>query len=485
MTTADPAPPAPPPQAPTLPLPVDVTTVAHLQGPFAPVTEETDAADLPVEGELPVELDGVYLRNGPNPRFTPLGSYVYPLEGDGMVHGMWLADGRARYANRFVQTEALRAEEKAGRALWGGLMTGYCPDASEVGPELAGQPKALPDINVVRHGGRLLALAESDCPYCLSPVLETLGRETFDGMLPAGMTAHPKVDPRTGEMAVFCYMLEAPYLTWATIGPDGVVTRPPTPVSGVDRPVMIHDMALTERFLVLVFAPLYFDLRAALSGGSLLSWRPEDGTRIALVPRDGGAVRWSHTDTFWCWHTANAFDDGGGPDAPVVVDYVEWTQPGGLVPGRPEGALARATIGPRTGAVRRDRLDRGSMELPRIDDRLIGGRHERIALAGVTGRRRLVGGDHDALNFFDTRSGDRVQWDAGDLAVGEPVFAPRPGTLDAEEGWWVTFATNRTNGESWFLVLPAAEPGRGPVARVRIPTRVPLGLHGSWLPTEE
>jgi carotenoid cleavage dioxygenase-like enzyme len=258
------------------------------------------------------------------------------------------------------------------------------------------------------------------------------------------------------------------------------VTRPPTPVSGVDRPVMIHDMALTERFLVLVLAPLYFDLRAAMSGGSLLSWRPEDGTRIALVPRSGGPVVWSHTDTFWCWHAANAFDDGQ-----VVLDYVEWTQPGGLVPGRAEGALARATIDPRTGEVGRELLDRGTMELPRIDDRLIGGRHERIALVGVTGRRRLVGGDHDALNFFDTRSGERVQWDAGDLAVGEPVFAPRPGTLDVDQGWWVTFATNRGNGESWFLVLSAAEPGRGPVARVRIPTRVPLGLHGSWLPTQE
>jgi carotenoid cleavage dioxygenase-like enzyme len=159
------------------------------------VIEETDAADLPIEGELPLELDGVYLRNGPNQRFTPLGSYVYPLDGDGMVHGMWLSEGRARYANRFVQTEALRAEEQAGRALWGGLLTGLIPDASEVGPVLAGQPKTLPDINVVRHAGRLLALAEADCPYCLSPTLQTLGRETFDGMLPAGITAHPKVDP--------------------------------------------------------------------------------------------------------------------------------------------------------------------------------------------------------------------------------------------------------------------------------------------------
>jgi carotenoid cleavage dioxygenase-like enzyme len=145
----------------------------------------------------------------------------------------------------------------------------------------------------------------------------------------------------------------------------------------------------------------------------------------------------------------------------------------------------RATIDPRTGAVRQDVIDQGTMELSRVDDRVIGGHHQRIALAGVTGRRPVVGGDHDALNFIDTRTGNRVQWDAGDLAVSEPVFVFRPGTHDADEGWWVTFATNRTNGQSWFLVLPADEPSIGPVARVRIPTRVPLGLHGSWLPTRQ
>jgi carotenoid cleavage dioxygenase-like enzyme len=234
-----------------------------------------------------------------------------------------------------------------------------------------------------------------------------------------------------------------------------------------------------------MLGPLYFDIQAAMSGGSLLAWRPEDGTRIALIPRDGGPVRWSHTDTFWCWHGANAFDDGDGPDAPVVLDYVQWNAPGGLVPGPKQSALVRAMIDPRTGAVRQDVIDRGTLELPRIDDRAIGGHHQRIALAGVTGRRPVVGGDHDALNFVDTRTGNRVQWDAGDLAVSEPVFAPRPGTYDADDGWWVTFATNRANGDSWFLVLPADEPSNGPVARVRIPTRVPLGLHGSWLPTQQ
>jgi carotenoid cleavage dioxygenase-like enzyme len=464
--------------------PGDVTPNPHLHGVFSPVTAETDAVDLVVEGELPPEMDGLFLRNGPNPRFTPLGSYVYPLDGDGMVHGLWVADGRARYANRFVHTPALDAEITAGRALWGGIMSPVAPDEATVGPKLAGAHKDLPDINVVRHGGRLLALGESICPYRLSPELESLGRETFDGAIPVGMTAHPKVDPLTGEMALFCYGLEPPYLTWAMIGPDGLATRTPTPITGVDRPVMIHDMALTARYLVVILAPLYFDMAAAMSGGSLLAWRPEDGTRVALIPRDGGDVRWVHDEAFWSWHSANAHD---ADDGTVVLDYVEWAYPGGVTRGGPNpGGLARAVMDPVRGTVARRWLaEPGSVEFPRIDDRRIGQAHHTIAVGATSGRHTLISGEHDAVLWLDATTGSTVTWDAGGDTVGEPVFVPRPGDPADDHGWWVTYAIDRTDESSSLVVIPAGDPAAGPVARVRIPTRVPLGLHGAWLPTEE
>ncbi|KOU18116.1 carotenoid oxygenase [Streptomyces sp. WM6372] len=459
-------------------------------GPFAPVSEEVDVADLEVTGEIPTALDGLYLRNGPNPRFTPIGSYLYPIDGDGMLHGVWLSQGRARYRNRFVRTPALRAEERAGRALWGGLESLIVPDADQVGPELAGTFRDMPDINVVRHGGRLLALAESACPYRIGAGLETLGREDFDGALPTGITAHPKIDPVTGEMVVFCYGLEPPYLTWSVIGRDGAVTRGPTPVDGVDEPMMIHDMALTERYAVIVLAPAFFDLAAAMAGGSFLAWRPERGTRVVLVPRDGAPPRRAADEAFWLWHTVNAYDDGPGPDAPVVLDYVQWSRL--TVGGEPEpgaaptsGGLVRARIDPVAGTMARTTLDDARVEFPRIDDRRIGRRHRYAALATETGRTDLLPGEYDAVRFHDTEAGTARVWDAGDLSVGEPVFAPVPGRASEEHGYWLTFATDRTDGSAWFLVVPAEDPSSGPVARARIPVRVPLGLHGSWLPTED
>ncbi|MFD6874105.1 MULTISPECIES: carotenoid oxygenase family protein [unclassified Streptomyces] len=476
----------------------DPTRVPHLQGSFAPVTEEVDVADLEVTGELPDALDGLYLRNGPNPRFTPIGSFLYPIDGDGMLHGIQLSAGRARYRNRFVRTPALLAEERAGRALWGGLESMITPDVDQVGPELAGTLRDLPDINVVGHGGRLLALAESACPFRVGTDLETLGKEDFGGVLPAGITAHPKIDPVTGEMVVFCYGLEPPYLTWSVIDRDGTVTRGPTLVDGVDEPMMIHDMALTARYAVLVLAPAFFDLGAAMAGGSILAWRPERGTRVALIPRDGGPLRWATDEAFWLWHTVNAYDDGAAADAPVILDYVQWSRL--TVGGSPEdaadpasGGLVRARIDPVAGSMSRTMLDDTRVEFPRIDDRRIGHRHRQVALATGTGRTDLLPGEYDAVRWYDTETGTSRVWSAGNLSVGEPVFAPEPGH-DADgpgsgspgsdgRGYWLTFATDRTDGSSWFLVIPAEDPAAGPVARARIPVRVPLGLHGCWLPT--
>lgn len=470
--------------------PFDPSRVVHLSGRFAPVTEEVDAADLRVTGVLPDELDGVFLRNGPNPRFTPIGSYLYPIDGDGMLHGVWISGGRARYRNRFVRTPAVVAEERAGRALWGGIESMILPREPDVGPELAGTFRDMPDINVVRHAGRLLALAESDCPFLMTPELETAGKETFGGALPAGITAHPKTDPVTGEMLVFCYGLEPPHLTWSAIGRTGDVVRGPTPIDGVDEPMMIHDMALTPRFLVIVLAPVFFDIDAAMHGGSMIDWRPERGTRVALVPRDGGPVRWASDDAFWLWHTVNAFDtepDGGN----VVLDYVQWTRLAMGAPdegGRPNHAgLVRAVIDPEAGTMRRTVLDDARMELPRTDDRLIGRRHRQLAVAADSGNPDLLPGEFDELRWYDGSdpSGRHLAWRAGDLSVGEPVFAPVPGTGPGAGGYWMTYATDRTDASSWLLVIPSEDPTAGPVARVRIPVRVPLGLHGNWLPTEE
>jgi carotenoid cleavage dioxygenase-like enzyme len=192
--------------------PVDPSTIPQLSGRFEPVSVEIDADALTIEGRLPSDLTGAYFRNGPNPKFAPLGSYTYPLEGDGMVHGLWIDKGNARYANRWVRTKGMAAEEQAGQAIYGGIITPAFVDMALLGTDPdPGWPFRLdPFINVVRHAGRYLALEEGTPPYEITDGLDTVGLFDFRGALPAGLCAHPKIDPATGEMIVFRYDVEGP-----------------------------------------------------------------------------------------------------------------------------------------------------------------------------------------------------------------------------------------------------------------------------------
>jgi carotenoid cleavage dioxygenase-like enzyme len=466
------------------PKPIDLSTEPFLRGVFAPVTEEVDVVDLKVEGELPPEIDGEYVRNGSNPRFAPLGSYLYPIDGDGMIHRIQIRDGRVRYTNRFVRTPSLIAEEGAGRAIWPGLSDlGYRPGAELVGPALADTVKEMPTINVVRHAGKLLALGESATPFLLSPELTTIGPETFCDTLPAGITAHPKIDPLTGEMVVFCYGFSEPYLTWSVIGRDGATVRAATPVEGIDRPAMIHDMALTPSYVVLVVAPLFFDLADAARSRSPLSWQPAHGTRIALIPRNGDPVRWLDTDAFWLWHTANAYEElHADGSVSVVLDYARWSLPGGFAPGRPVRSLARMRLDPERSTVRHETLVARPLEFPRIDDRLLTRQHRWIATSTTLGAD-IPGSGQDTLAWYDTQTQEFAHWGEGArLWVGEQTFVPRPGDADPRHGWWITIATSHSTLTSQLLVFAAEDPAHGPIARVRLPRRVPVGQHGNWLP---
>lgn len=458
---------------------VDPTSNPYLSGRFAPVHHETTADDLAVEGDLPADLVGAYIRNGPNPKFTPLGSYTFPMEGDGMLHSVWLEGGRARYRNRWVETAGLRAEERAGKALFGGIMTPAFVDPKLLGPDPdPGWPIKLDAfINIVRIGGRYLALEEGTPPYEVTAELETVGRHDFDGGLPAGMCAHPKVDPATGETVVFRYDVEAPFLTWAVIGADGTVTRPATTVDGVDVGFMIHDCAITERYLVLIIGPAIFDLESMAAGGPMMKWEAERGTRIALVPRDGSAVQWLDAEASWVWHIANAYDDGDT----VVVDHPRWSTLSFLLPNMPSvGTYVRRVLDPKAGTATTTVVHDGPSEFPRIDDRLAGRKH-RYVVVGASSGKSGTKGEHDVVCRLDLETGEWVTHDAG-AAIGEVAFAPRPGGTDELDGWYLTFATPFDRDHSALYVWDAADFPGPPRARVRTPQRVPNGLHGNWFP---
>jgi carotenoid cleavage dioxygenase-like enzyme len=464
---------------PTMQL-VDPAAQPYLSGRFAPIHDEISTDRLIVEGAVPTDLTGAYLRNGPNPEFTPLGSYTYPLEGDGMIHGVWIESGQARYANRWVRTESLRAEERAGRALFGGLMTPALVDRALLGddPDPTWPLKLDAYINVVRHGGRTLALGEGVPPYGITADLDTTGRVDFGGALASGICAHPKIDPVTGEMVVFRYDVQAPFLTWATLGPDGAVTQPEAPVHGVDRAFMIHDFAITRSSVVLVVAPLVIDMDAVLTGGSPIGWHPELGTRIAVIPRDRATpTRWVHTDAFWSWHYANAYEAEGR----IYLDF-PWVTAPQLVTapaGHGEAGFTRACLDPDHGTATLHHLDAHGSEFPRIDDRLAGLPHRYVTTG--SGGETMTLGEHNRINQYDMVTGTSRHADL-DMVVGEVQFVPRTASTGELNGYYFAFATDIDAPRSSLVIWDAGDFPSPPVARIRIPHRVPNGLHGNWFP---
>lgn len=465
----------------TVPAPVDPTTVPTLSGVFAPVHEEHDATSLEVQGEIPADLRGAYLRNGPNPQFPPLGSYTFPLEGDAMLHGIWVdGDGSVRYRNRFVWTPQMRLERQAGHALWAGLMTPYLPGPDVVPERYANDFKPAPSINIVHHGGHWLALAEVDPPWEVTADLDVVGTApfTWGGAIP-GSCAHPRIDPATGEMVLFRYDLSEPFLVWASIAADGTVAHAPDPIE-IDASYMIHDFVVTRRFVVLFVAPARFDLEALMNGtGPPLAWHPDTPLRIAVIPRDGTSadVRWVETDPFWAYHFANAFEDGDE----IVVDFSKWKRFSLGPDPEQTGSASRARIDVHRGKVVLSDFDDRITEFPRIDDRLQTSEHHVFTVSAKTPDRSV--GQWNVLLRVDTTTGAVAEWDSGTKVFDEVVFAPAVGG-GREQGYYVTFRTDVETLHSDWVVLDAHDITAGPIATVALPFRVPAGLHGNWFTSE-
>ncbi|MGH9031930.1 MAG: carotenoid oxygenase family protein [Acidimicrobiia bacterium] len=441
----------------------------YLTGNFAAVKDELSARDLPVTGTIPRALQGRYLRNGPNPIVDPDPAMYHWFTGDGMLHAVELRDGRAvSYRNRWVRTDA------AAAALGETPITGQPDDVFPGGSSSA-------NTHVVSHAGRTLALVEVCLPTEVRPDLSTVGRYDFGGTLRASMTAHPKLDPVTGEMLFFGYdVMGPPWLRFHVVDRDGALVR--TEEIDIRGPAMVHDFAITERHVVFFDLPVVFDLELVGKQPFPFAWRPDYGARVGVMPRDGGNadVRWLDVELCYVYHPLNAYDDGND----VVVDVVRHETmfaDDRYGPADRPTTLDRWTIDPTGSKVVAERIDDHPQELPRVDERLVGRRH-RFGYAptfSVAGGGVQFGGlvKHDLV----ARTTVERTFGAGQSA-GEAVFVPESPEAGEDEGWLLSLVYDAERDASDLVILDAADFAGAEVGRVHLPQRVPYGFHGSWLP---
>ncbi len=463
-------------------------TDTHLGGDpsryLAPVHEELDVVDLPVDGDIPPELDGSYVRNGPNAQYPPVGGGTFPFDGDGMVHVVTFQQARARYRNKWVVTKDLVAEREAGHALFGGTYASGRPQAS-LGNRERATGKNWSNTNVVTHAGRILSLWEGGAPYELSWRFGTVGEHTFDGSLPRSMNAHPKVDPIWDELCFFSTSTEPPYLTYGVVSPRGQVSRI-LPIE-LPRPVLMHDFGVTDQHVVFFDSPAVIDPTGGADGGPLVQWQPEHGTRLGLLSREGESdrIRWFPMENRFAMHFVNAYTDGDD----VVVDYIHRDSfnletAAGIAQ---SPTYHRCVVEPGRGVVSDEMFDATPVELPSIDNRRSGLHHRYAYLAAVTrsdGRPNGVG--FDTLVRYDVKIEDVVQHQFPDgVVVGEPQFVPRRDSTREGDGWILALTYDIPRDRSQLVVLDAQDLAADPRAVVQLPQRVPAGQHGTWLPARD
>lgn len=452
----------------------------YLLGPFAPVPDETEAADLSVRGSIPPELTGRYLRNGPNP--LPGEDPQHWFLGHGMLHGIALQDGKARwYRNRWVRTAKLAGE----------------PFLTDRGPDLAVSPA---NTHIVEHGGTLLALCESGLPYEITPELDTVGPYDFGGRLTTAMTAHPKTDPATGELYFFGYSAMAPYVTFHVADASGQLVRS-TPVE-VPGPTMMHDFAITEHYVLWLDLPVVFDHSALTRGGMPYVWNDRYGARIGVMAKTGGPVRWIEIDPCYVFHVGNAAECVGSDGrSRIVLDAVRYAPEtftalwSGIGPSsHPSGSNGGALVdrAARAGVSRLHRwvldpvsrtatetpLDDREMEFPSLNDAVVGRPNRYLYTVGNAVGSRMIKFDLHA------QSSTTYEFDRP-TQVGEAVFVPAAAHATEEDaGWLLSIITPRDGSASELLIMDAADITADPVARIQLPRRVPAGFHGSWIPED-
>ncbi|MFO0589607.1 MAG: carotenoid oxygenase family protein [Polyangiaceae bacterium] len=451
------------------------------EGIFAGVEDERSDRDLPIEGELPREVFGMFARNSPNPRFPPKGRYHW-FDGDGMVHAVYLEDGRARYENRYVRTRGLALEEERGQAIWPGILN---PVESDLP---LGPLKNTGNTDLVFHGGKLLALwwLGGRAHALDGRSLATEGEWDFHGTAKFGCASHAKLCPVTGDLMFFDYSaVRAPYMSYGVADKTGRVVHA-TPID-LPGPRLLHDIAITPEYTILLDLPLLWRGDKLATGKRYVAFDKALPARFGILKRHapGSEIRWFEDEACYIFHTVNAYQDGDE----IVLEACRIQDPMGKLREPPSDSprldfmdltpfLTRWRFNLTTGAVRREKLDDVPTEFPIIDVRRRGSRARYSYAPRLARCPTLL---FEGLIKYDLTGGTSTYAPFGSGRFGsEAAFVPDPAGKDEDDGWLTTFVYDANDDTSRLLVLGAKDMRE--VASVRLPRRVPIGFHSTWVP---
>ncbi|BBC71927.1 carotenoid oxygenase [Altererythrobacter sp. B11] len=474
----------------------------HFIGSNTPRRAEITIRDLEVEGEIPAAIDGAFFRAVPDNAHAPLFDEDIALNADGMIARFNFVEGAVDFDIRWVETERFLAEKEARRRLFGQYRNPFTDDES-----VAGMDRTVSNTTPVWHAGRLFMTKEDGRAYEINPhTLATLGKWDYYGALRSEtFTAHPRIDPQTGEMFFFGYEaggLCSDDIAYCIADRDGNLTRE----QWFKQPYLstIHDFVITEKYAIWPIFPTTADLERIQSGGAHWAHQQDLESWIAIMPRYGDVseMKWIKGPVgVSCFHEVNGYDDGDLVHLDLCLSATNafsfMREAGGIDIPQHEigGGLVRWTLDMSKDAPEIEERPLGPPgDLPRLADADQGRPYNRAWYLSMNpeGGPPMPGGPV-GVNFNCLL---RIEPGNGRLtalgvppgaAISEPVHVPSP---DAQHGGWLMSVVDIPQGpdpanyvsEVW--IVEADEVEKGPIAKVKTGLPLRSQVHGSWVSRE-
>lgn len=463
----------------------------YMQGAWEPFYDEYEVINLDCVGNLPKDLSGIYIRNTENQIHEPIGRF-HPFDGDGLLHSIVFQNGKADYRNKFIRTEGFLIEEKFQKSKWAGLMER--PGVSELpGWGAQGCLKDTSSTDVVVHAGKVLTtFYQCGDGYNMNPLnLDPSGKAPW--VPTEGVSAHTKVDLKTGELLFFNYSKQAPFMHYGVVDKENNLSHyTPIPLPG---PRLPHDMAFTENFSILNDLPLFWD-EEMLKRGIHATRLHDLPSRFAVIPRYGSAedIKWFEADATYCLHWNNAYENG---DEIILEGYFQENPEPGNYDNAPPGLermmafLDNHLLKPRlhrwrfnlvSGETKEERLDDKILEFGAINQQYSCSKH-RYSYSMMPTKGWFT---FDGICKHDHESGKSNTYNFGKGIFGSEVcFAPRENSKDEDDGYLVSIITDMNNKSSSCILFDAKNIQNGPICSMRLPQQICSGTHATWAQMSE